>query len=266
MIGKVNPGKSFYNAVNYVMSKTGAVVLSASGVRFENPLFAAKDFEAVSKLSPRVNAHVWHASISFSPQETIGDQLMIQIAEDYIKSIGLEESQYLLVRHNDQAHPHFHIIANRIKYDGTVVSDKWSKNRTAKICDQLEKKYNLIVARDQNSKVEGRDKIPTAQYKKQLIKRAINHALSIDKAKTLEELKVSLAALQVEMRIQTQKTGRINGVSFRFQKLSVKGSTLGPDYKYKSLLQLVSKNVSKSKFLTIERISLGNNSGWEMSM
>jgi len=167
MIGKVSLGKSFYGAVNYVMTRKDAQVIEASGIRSASVVLAAMDFEGIRNLKPQVRNAVWHTSISFAYEDKIDNDLMLAIANDYLKAMGLEESQFLLVRHFEKKHSHFHLVANRVKYDGRVVSDRWCKNRTARVCDQLEEKYGLVVARSRQRQQKPKDKVHLNGFKNQ---------------------------------------------------------------------------------------------------
>src|SRR5690606_40394884 len=47
---------------------------------------------------------------------------------DYLTGMGFDDNAYALWQHFDADHLHIHVLASRIKYDGSVVSD--SNNRS----------------------------------------------------------------------------------------------------------------------------------------
>ena len=49
----------------------------------------------------------------------------------------------LLQPHFDQNHSHIHIVANRVKFSGDVVSDSQDYKRSEKLIRSLEQKYHL---------------------------------------------------------------------------------------------------------------------------
>ena len=57
------------------------------------------------------------------------DALMTQIAKEYMQKMGITDTQYLLVRHLDQPHPHCHLVYNRVGNNGQTISDKNIKIR-----------------------------------------------------------------------------------------------------------------------------------------
>lgn len=242
MIGKVYLRNDFYGAVNYVLNKPHAILLEASGIRGENARVASQDFELIRSLRPRVRKAVWHTSISFANADVVSNELIHGVADDYLKEMGLKESQYMIVRHFDTVHHHFHIIANRVKDSGELVSDKWCKNRTARCCDTLEEKYKLTIARLQLRKDIGSDKRGRLSERKSFVKQALDNAINIEFVATIDELKQNLQKHQVEMQLHVQKTGRVNGVSFRYKDTAFKGSALGKEYKLNQLSMRMDEN------------------------
>ncbi|MBJ7298331.1 MAG: relaxase/mobilization nuclease domain-containing protein [Dolichospermum sp.] len=71
-----------------------------------------------------------------------------EIAQHWLKSMKflgneLNQSQYVVARHHDTNHEHIHIIASRIRMNGSVVPDSWDYRRSEVILRQLEKEYGL---------------------------------------------------------------------------------------------------------------------------
>ncbi len=242
MIGKVSIGKSFGGVVRYVMEKDHAEVLDMSGVRSENPTVATKDFNAIRSQKPEIKNAVWHTSISFAEADKLTNEDMKKIASDYLEKTGLDKHQYLVVRHHDTAHEHIHIVSNRIGYDGAVASDKWCKNRTANVCDKLEVKYGLTIARNQGKpKVVSQDKIKVIKEVKNKVKSAIQECL--DKGvHDFKSLKVELGKKSIEMNLQIQTTGRVNGISFEKDGIAIKGSAIDKSYSYRGLSKQMEMN------------------------
>lgn len=71
---------------------------------------------------------------------------MTRIAKEYMQKMGITDTQYLLVRHLDQPHPHCHLVYNRVGNNGQTISDKNIKIRNAKVCRELTEKYGLYLA------------------------------------------------------------------------------------------------------------------------
>ena len=107
-----------------------------------------QDFKDQTLLNPRLKNNVGHISLSFSPKDAprMTDALMTQIAKEYMQKMGITDTQYLLVRHLDQPHPHCHLVYNRVGNNGQTISDRNIKIRNAKVCRELTEKYGLYLA------------------------------------------------------------------------------------------------------------------------
>ena len=147
MIGKIISGSSFSGTVGYVM-KEKSRILEAEGVVPPDAKRMAEDFKDQTLLNPRLKNTIGHISLSFSPKDAprMTDALMTQIAKEYMQKMGITDTQYLLVRHLDQPHPHCHLVYNRVGNNGQTISDKNIKIRSAKVCRELTEKCGLYLA------------------------------------------------------------------------------------------------------------------------
>ena len=105
-------------------------------------------FRFQSQLRPDVKVMVGHISLDFSKEnvDKVDDNLMRKVADDYMRKIHIQNTQYILVRHFDREHPHCHLVFNRIDNSGHLISDKNDRIRSAKICKELTAKYGLHMA------------------------------------------------------------------------------------------------------------------------
>lgn len=147
MIGKIIAGTSFAGTVGYVI-KEQSRILNAEGVTPPDIREMVQDFKDQTLLNPRLRNTVGHISLSFSSKDAprMTDALMTQIAKEYMLHMGITDTQYLLIRHLDQPHPHCHLIYNRVGNNGQTISDRNIKIRNAKVCRALTEKYGLHLA------------------------------------------------------------------------------------------------------------------------
>ena len=112
MIGKQTKGTSFGGCVRYVLKEEKSKLLEAAGVD-GTPDQMAEQFELQALLNDKVKNIVGHTSLNFSPEDgerlKSDDALMLQIAHDYMKLMGIENTQYIIARHIDREHPHCHV-------------------------------------------------------------------------------------------------------------------------------------------------------------
>ena len=149
MIGKIVKGTSFSGCVNYVLKEDKSRLLKAVGV-YGSPEEIAEQFELQTLLNDKVKNTVGHISLSFSAEDgdriRDDDGLMLKIAHDYMKLMGIENTQFIIVRHTDRDHPHCHIVYNRVDNDGRTISDKNDRYRNEKVCKMLTARYHLHFA------------------------------------------------------------------------------------------------------------------------
>lgn len=71
-----------------------------------------------ARQSKRCEKPVYAFSLAWHPDEEAPDQLhMIEAGRDALKALGMQAHQALMVAHTDTAHPHIHVIVNRVHPD-----------------------------------------------------------------------------------------------------------------------------------------------------
>ena len=85
---------------------------------------------------------------------------MAGIALEYLKKMGIKDTQFFIARHFDKEHPHVHIAFNRIDNNGNTISDKHERLRSARICKDLTQKYGLHMAGGKDNVKRNRLKEP----------------------------------------------------------------------------------------------------------
>ena len=75
---------------------------------------------------------------------------MAKIAMEYMEMIGINNTQFILVRHHNTDNPHCHLIYNRIGYNGKVISSQGDYKRNEIATKKLKDKYELTYAEDKS--------------------------------------------------------------------------------------------------------------------
>ena len=149
MIAKIVKGSNFKGVVSYILDKEkDAEILVCDGLFAENKDTIANNFEAQARMNPKVTKPVGHIALAFSKEDEhrLSDRAMAGIALEYLNAMGITDTQILIVRHFDKEHPHVHIAFNRIANDSKTISDRNERIRSARICKELTRKYNLYFA------------------------------------------------------------------------------------------------------------------------
>ena len=167
MIVNQKKNASFRSTLLYVLGKEKSTLIDTN-MGGETPRQLAAEFAAARRHRPNLKRACGHIIISIPHRhadhlkgeyhEHLEDEQYVAIAHRWLKGMeflgeGLSCSQYLIARHHDTNHEHIHIIASRIRMDGSVVSDSWDYRRSEVIVRQLEKEFGLEATPCSNSRV-----------------------------------------------------------------------------------------------------------------
>lgn len=175
------------------------------------------------------------------------DALMTQIAKEYMQRMGITDTQYLLVRHLDQPHPHCHLVYNRVGNDGQTISDKNIKIRNAKVCRALTEKYGVHLAPGKESVRQERLREPDKT--KYEIYDAIK--TSLPDCRNWTDLEHRLKNQGIAMRYKyCGKTDRKQGVLFSKNGFEFSGSKIDRQFSYSKLNQHFTQAQQQTQYRT----------------
>ena len=235
MIAKIVKGSSFKGVVNYILDKgKDAKILVCDGQFAEDKDTIAMSFEAQSKMNPKVTKPVGHISLAFSKEDEhrLTDRAMAGIALEYLKEMGITDTQILIVRHFDKEHPHVHIAFNRIANDGRTISDRNERIRSARICKELTRKYNLYFASGKERVKQHRLKEPDkTRYGLYTILKS-----EISRCGNWNMLAANLKKQGVDMQFKYKgKSDEVQGVVFTMNGYSFSGSKIDRRFSFSKI-------------------------------
>ena len=237
MIAKIKTRESFAGIVDYAHDynndKKKARLIDYKDVCIISNKSIADSFTIQASMRSKIVKPVKHISLGFSPNDAHlfsddekGDELMVRIAKDWMKEMGISNTQYIIARHLDTEHPHCHLVFNRIDNDGNVISDSRERIRNMAVCKLLNKKYGLYVAPSKSKKIH-EDRLRGYEAKKHKLKMDINNIL--DRSSNWEEFCRLLKEVGISIRFFTSsQTKTIRGISFANHQISISGSKLEP--------------------------------------
>lgn len=242
MIAKIVKGSRFRDVVNYILDKEkDAKILVCDGLFAESKDTIAMSFEAQSKMNPKVTKPVGHISLAFSKEDEhrLTDRAMAGIALEYLKEMGITDTQILIVRHFDKEHPHVHIAFNRIANNGRTISDRNERIRSARICKELTRKYNLYFASDKERVEQHRLKEPDkTKYGLYSILKS-----EVSRCGNWRQLAANLEKQGVDMRFKYKgKSDEVQGVVFSMNGYSFSGSKIDRRFSYSKIDAALERN------------------------
>ena len=246
MIAKIVKGKAFKGVVNYIIDeKKKTQILDADGLRMKSKSSVIQSFITQADMNSRVSKPVGHISLDFSAQdrERLTNQFMVKIARDYMKRMGITDTQYIIARHFDREHPHIHLVFNRVDNNGKTISDSNDLYRSERICKELTEKYGLYFATGKENVKEHRLKEPDKT------KYEIYNALktSVPECQNWKQLIRELKRLGIETEFKTKgNTGEKEGVRFEKNGYKFNGSKVDRMFSYSKIDFQLNLNASQS--------------------
>lgn len=240
MIAKLTKGRGFRGALEYSLKESKGFLLDTN-MGGSTPRALAREFGQIRALRPELTRPVHHASIALPPRESLSDEQWQAVGRAYLEGMGFTNNQYVVVRHTDTAHPHIHILVNRITLDGKLISDSKDYYQQEQIMRQLEKEYGLTQVtpskdsvRRSHTKGEMECALRTGKPSvKMVLQKMVDTALK--DAPALAEFSARLEASGVRVIPNQASTGRISGISFQYDGITMKGGDLGRGYTWAGL-------------------------------
>lgn len=155
MVAKINHGNNLYGALAYNQQKVDEekgkvlgcnLVLEPADGRF-NAYSCAEDFERLMPSHKRTKKPVVHISLNPHPDDKLTDERLAEIGRQYLERLGYGDQPYMIFKHEDIDRQHIHLVTTRVRQDGSLVPDKFEKDRSSRIVQQLEKEFGLIPAK-----------------------------------------------------------------------------------------------------------------------
>ena len=152
MLAVIYKKPSFLKTLKYVLGKEDAAII-ASNITGESPNTLNKEFLETKNTNHRVKNHCAHLILSLPKLLSVDDLTMSHITGDFLESMGYRNSNditqnvpFIAVRHHDREHEHIHIIASRVRFDSSCVSNSWDYLKAQNATRAIAAKYNLSVA------------------------------------------------------------------------------------------------------------------------
>ena len=235
MIGKLKKGASFGGCVRYVTGKDEAKIIASDGVLLGTNAEITQSFELQRQLNPRIKKSVGHIALCFKPEDKprLTDEFMAKIALEYMRMMGITDTQFIIVRHHNTDNPHCHIVYNRINNDGKLISDRNDYRRNEQVTKALKSRYGLTYGTDK-SKTNTR-KLRNAERAKYEIHNAVKDALKV--VENWQKFKNELAkrGVRLELVYKDKEQTEVQGIRFCKDGYSFKGTQISRDYSFGKL-------------------------------
>lgn len=157
MVAKISHGSNLYGTLSYNQEKvdeglgkvlaTNLVIEPADGMF--NAAACMQDFERFMPSHITTKKPVIHVSLNPHPDDKLTDDQLTEIGQKYMERLGYGSQPYMIFKHEDIDRQHIHIVSTRVRADGSLVPDRFEKDRSNKIRRELEQEYKLTPAKGQ---------------------------------------------------------------------------------------------------------------------
>jgi len=241
MIAKVITGKSFGGCVRYLLEREKSSVLDSAGIRDYDTKAIIADLNAQRKMRPQLGNAIGHTVLSWSNEDRakLTVEKMTEHAREYMEKMGIKNTQYVTVLHEDKKHPHLHIVYNRVDNRGKTIGNfnHWHKSR--KICREMTERYGYHIGKGKEQvnrqALRGSDKL---RY-------AIHDALKsvMAKATSWKQVETMLARQGISIHYKYRSgTNEVQGISFEKDGVKFKGSAIDRRFSFAGIEKQLSEN------------------------
>jgi hypothetical protein len=179
MVAKINIGSSLFGALSYNQEKVNdgeAKILCSNKVLLPvdkslTLAFCMRSFEDHLTKDIKTEKPVVHISLNPHPDDTLNDEQLSAIAQEYLDKMGYGSQPFVVYKHEDIDRRHIHIVSLRVDENGKKINDKFEFRRSKDITRELEQKYGLHPA-DKQSRFES-PQLPKVDYKRGNVKKQI---------------------------------------------------------------------------------------------
>lgn len=258
MIGKLTKGNEFGPLLSYLFRKTSTGMergtLLGGTLAGESIADLRRELQSISRLRGNTRKPVRHLSIALRPGEHLAKENWLLVARQLAQEMGWDS--YGVVQHHDRDHEHIHIVASRVRADGSLAREVLRDFRKVEGALRiLEDQFGLepvpspirsgrIHQRaDQNtSRPRGRERAlaertraPTIKQRiRSLVDQSIESACRCQGARPFPQFLEELRTLGVSSSLNI-RGARVTGITFEFEGEPMKGSDLGKPYGFTNL-------------------------------
>ena len=177
MIARILKGKNTSDAMAYNEKKESLGVASKLAVNnlpqgrpdLYNAIFRFYNEDVI--VNEKFQNKGFHMTVSPGPNETMTDEKAITFISTLMKKLGMGDQPYIIYKHEDTGHAHYHIVSTMVKLTGRFTGKKveemnhFNHPYTLNTLKELEKEFGYKTGTDPNYKTEFK-KTPKFDIKK----------------------------------------------------------------------------------------------------
>jgi len=250
MIVKISNGlRGYHGIINYhdkkVQEGRGEVITSSFGYIKKTEVI--NYFKDIAKMNKSVKNKGHDIPFSFNYADKISDDKFKIIANDYLNEMGFSGHPYIIYKHNDKEHQHYHVVVSNVddlgKFNNRMRS--FYKKDSQRLSRELEVKYDLVVT--EYNRKEKSESLRLVNATKYSLQKTIIKALDDETLRPiLSEHTKDIESLLFKEDLNNEHLEALLGSSYEpILKLLENTGTLKKTYK-SQLLDILEQGLEKS--------------------
>jgi hypothetical protein len=154
MVARISSSNNLYGALVYNQNKVekgrAKIIFAHRMIENREGKFdmntTLQSFEPYLVANRRTEKPVLHVSLNPDPKDTLSDERLSEIAEEYMQKTGYGDQPFIVYKHEDIERRHLHIVSLRVDENGRKMNDKFEYRLSMQVCRGLEEKYGLVPA------------------------------------------------------------------------------------------------------------------------
>ena len=264
MIGKCKAIAHGSNALEYIFreGKLG-YRLAFHNLCCREPKAIYEEMKVISDYNSRCRNKFLRIEIGIAPQDEkrLPVSELMGIAHLFAKRMGLDNHQWVAVKHKDTDNRHIHIIANRISLYGEVYDTTFVSNRAARVAEEISRSKGLTIAKEIKAerKHQKTKANPTREQTKHQVQNVCYALLDKYKGTGITGHSMFLYELNkngIIIERMKNKQGNVYGLKFSYCGQTFKASEIGREFGYHSLqknFKVTNKEESRKPHLTVQK-------------
>ena len=129
-----------------------------------------KDEAGRRRSGRKLEKPVFSYSLSWHPEQKPTKERMLEAVSRSLQALGLEEHEAMIIAHGDRAHPHVHIVANRVHpVTGIAAPLRHSKRKLSEFAHQWEQEEGKIYCQQREENLRDRRRGKRGRYRDPVI-------------------------------------------------------------------------------------------------
>lgn len=248
MIAKAKAISHGDRAIEYAMRPSkNSELIKSNLIQESTPEKIYREFAEIQKYNSRCRNKFIRIEIGIAPndQAKLSNEQLKNICTEFSKRFGFENYQWIACTHQDTDNLHLHMIVNRISVNQSVFDTSFISKKAGIIAEKISRDMGLTIANQIISK--NKKHTDVVSFERMLARAKIENlsqaALS-NKPLSLSEFRESMKENDIEVTEMKNKNGNTYGLRFTGYGETFKGSTVGKEFGYYTLMESINSNVN----------------------